>query len=99
MTRRKKADQIVLTPDLIKKQNAQYDRKREVDIKDGKWTRIYIKFKPEKIEELLVDFWNFVADREKHTENPLTELLILKYIYLFICVYFSDLVKEMPTNI
>jgi hypothetical protein len=88
----KQPKKVSLTLDKMKKDNKQYDKRQKIIFEDEQFSFITPIFSNVKLEEMFLDFGNFINDYE-NTGNQVDERLIMNYMYLFIVLHFSELVE------
>jgi len=86
-----------LTTQDIQKEISQYEKLKKVVFDDGMYTEIYEKFSPEKIDELIDDFADFIVKFEDRN-GKINSSNFQKFLYLHIVKHFSTLCPEIPSS-
>lgn len=89
---------VKLSLDQIIKDDVQYDKLTTVTFENGSYTEVYAKFRPTKIDEMLLSLSEFMTEYEK-TGLVIKEKDIVDYTNLHMILFFSTLVGVIPTNI
>lgn len=92
----KKKSKQLTTKDILR-EVSKYEKLKKIIFEDGRYTEIYEKFDPDKVDELINEFVSFLSEFEKYGEK-IDLNNVNKYLFIHILKYFSKLIAEVPDD-
>jgi hypothetical protein len=91
----RKSTKLTLTPQSVTDFDSQYNKLKKVTLSTG-FTEISTSFRPSTVDSLLLDLSEFLAEYEKNGGKITDNDTVLKFLYLHILKYFSNLCPIFP---
>ncbi|WP_168122029.1 hypothetical protein [Paenibacillus sp. HB172176] len=87
-----------LTLDHIMHEASKFDEMEKVVLDGIGFTEIYKYFSPQKIDNMLDDLSQFLAEYAKNSGESVTEAMFFDYLHIYIVMHFSTLLENLPTT-
>ncbi|WP_019638995.1 hypothetical protein [Paenibacillus fonticola] len=92
-TKSKKVKNTKLTLDNLVQDADKYEKLHRVSFEDGRYTEVYTCFRPTRIDEMLVNFSEFITEYNRRF-SELKENKLMDYLSLHILLFFSTLTER-----